>query len=271
VADPIYERGLGYLEDFTDDGRDHAFADLVGADGDETPFVPGFADKVVAIHNQLRINSCVSNAGFGAIQTRRSALGHIDPHGARLWGYYLAKADIGIEDFDFGSQIRGFFRSVNHFGFLAEKDYKYGYDTSKHATPPPPLAYHRAIDQKTRGDQMRYRRIFEKGAARVLRIKQALAKDMPVVFGTDVSRDFVRGILGTVVHPPIDIPLAGGHAMYLVDYDAERDAFLAVSSWGTGFGDGGMVWLSASYLAWEGTRDLWVVEWPAPYMTKEAA
>ncbi|MEO1028560.1 MAG: C1 family peptidase [Pseudomonadota bacterium] len=82
--------------------------------------------------------------------------------------------------------------------------------------------------------------------------KQALANRMPVVFGMRVSReDFARaGATGEMRAPENGVwnPAMGGHAMLMVGYDDDKNAWLARNSWGPGWGHGGYVWIEYDFL-----------------------
>jgi hypothetical protein len=266
-------RGFGWLPDPPDDGRDepHHFAHLVSRLGAPIllPEEASMQRHVRSVLEQGPLNSCVANAGFQAMRMRRSALGTDDPLGARHFGYFVSRADHGMADFDLGTHNRSFFRGVAKFGFLAEDDYPYGYDWLRANTPPPPVAYHRAFDHRRADEEplLSYRRIHEEGEERIDRIMQALALDMPTVFGTQVSHDFVDGIdiEAHVQDPPLGKAIAGGHAMVIVAYNG-KGHFLVLSSWGERWGIRGYCWMSADYLMWALSRDLWVIDRPPLYI-----
>lgn len=265
-------RGVGCLPD-PPDARDelHAF----GAKG-PTPTPPlALPDDVDlrehehGVLDQRSANWCVSHAGFQGFRVRRSAMGTVDPLGAVHFGYYLARSEHGMADIDLGTYNRAFFRAVARFGFLASGDDPYGGDLRYVNTPPRPVAYHRAFDQKTRSGEPEpsYRRILETGQDRLLRIRQALAMKMPVVFGTEVSKAFRegRGVDRYVLSPPVGEPDLAGHAALLMGYSYQGH-FLCLNSYGVDWGIEGYCWMSAEYLTWPLTRDLWVIDRPPAYV-----
>lgn len=75
-------------------------------------------------------------------------------------------------------------------------------------------------------------------------IKGAIADGNPVVFGIKVSESFVKHHgNGVYSRQPTEESL-GGHAMVLVGYDDDRQAFRLQNSWGQNWGDQGHAWIS---------------------------
>lgn len=272
----IWGRGLGYRPDQPDDGRDLLFVDhrkFFGLRQSVSGQRIDLSRWVKQIYHQGPISSCVSNAGFAAIQLRHAAWTEGDTRelptlmGARLWGYYLARDMAGVAKFDVGCRLRDFFRCLNHYGFLLESEYSLGYDVEQWRKKPPPLSFRRAIDRRQRdpvtgrGATVGYYRIYGEGDDLVEQICESLEREMPVVFGTNVTRAFVAGELGErpVERPRESEPIAGGHAMYVVGYDPDLSAFRVVSSWGEEWGDKGACWMDESYFTWGSTQDIWAI------------
>ncbi len=68
----------------------------------------------------------------------------------------------------------------------------------------------------------------------------ALANGLPVVFGMTIHQDFVHlGAHGVAKMPTWRDRTAGGHAMFLTGYDAEREVFTGHNSWGERWGKNG--------------------------------
>lgn len=85
---------------------------------------------------------------------------------------------------------------------------------------------------------------FETVAPRVLNIKQQLASRRPVVIGAEISREFKDGKLGQDVVWRQSSLAIEPHAMLLVGYDDQRQAFRLMNSWGRDWGDSGFAWLA---------------------------
>jgi C1A family cysteine protease len=211
-----------------------------------------------AVLDQERLGSCVWQAIAKLLWSSHVRQGIASPKLCSiLAGYYISRAYAGTERYDSGTHLRTGFRALNKFGFCPEDEWPYL--IGRFAEMPPTNAFRKAFDQK---DPTDYYRIHETGNERLDAIKRAIAVGLPVAFGTDVSRAFCDGELGKVWdHPTGEI--AGGHAMVLSGYDG--DVFDVLNSWGEGWGDGGWGRMSADYVAWEGTRDLWVAKHAPPY------
>jgi len=74
-------------------------------------------------------------------------------------------------------------------------------------------------------------------------IKGQLARGNPVVFGMQISESFRRVRPGEV-YDDTESPRIGGHAMVIVGYSEEKQAFRLLNSWGTRWGEGGLGWVS---------------------------
>ena len=77
-------------------------------------------------------------------------------------------------------------------------------------------------------------------AAEVDRVKEQLARGVPVIFGTFTTAK-LGALRGDDVLQDDDVP-GEGHAMLAVGYDDGRRAFLIQNSFGTGWGSNGYGW-----------------------------
>lgn len=214
--------------------------------------------------DQRNIGSCVANAVLQAVRASHVKQGAQSPLlGSRLFTYFCSRLYHNDTRNDFGTYLRTAFASLNKFGFCPEGDWPYEDIKRRFSRIPPTSAFRAAIDQRS---PTTYRRIYEEGQDRLDAIKQALFLGYLVAFGTNVSTAFVDGDIGSApIKPPINQPIAGGHAMCFVGYD--EDGFDVVNSWGTGFGENGYCTFSPEYVAWPGVRDLWIVEHAPRYST----
>lgn len=251
--------GLGWQPDppkgpkETQDFDSHDLLTRVGAP-DHVPASHNLADQIVDVLDQGRIGSCVANAGMQALRMSHIRQGIKDPPlGSRLWGYFLARFTHGDEKNDSGTYIRAFFRVVSKAGFPDEKYWPY--HPEKFAQQPPSNAYTKAHDQIAAGN-LSYFRIYERGDQRLAVIRRAIAAGYPVVFGTQVTNDFLNGRASIYDMPRGNI--AGGHAMAFYGYD--KDGFDVVNSWGEDWGQAGTTRFTNAYVAWPQTSDLWIVE-----------
>jgi hypothetical protein len=78
--------------------------------------------------------------------------------------------------------------------------------------------------------------------------KAPLAAGNPVIVGMLVGDDFQKIKSG---HPPYVGPPTGeteGHALAVVGYDDDKQAFRIINSWGDDWGDAGYAWVSYDYM-----------------------
>jgi C1A family cysteine protease len=215
---------------------------------------------IPTILDQGNLGSCVTNAGAQAVRAALIRAGN--PHAllaSRLFAYYYARAiSPGDTSVDSGTQIRCFFDVIRKLGYCPEAFWSY--DIAKFTKMPSKEAFRQAIDQKT---SIGYYRIDSVGQQRIADICTAVAAGYVVVFGTTVGLNFVTYTSSSpALVPPTDS--LGGHALCVVGYRPGPTPgsvdFLIVNSWGADYGDAGYCWMSDAYLAWEATRDLWIVE-----------
>lgn len=237
------------------DQRDRSAEEVLAAAG-PLPDFASWRSLIVDVLDQGATSSCVANAIMQAIRASHRRQGVERPElGSRLFGYRLSRALHGNADDDGGTYLRTFFKALNQFGFPRESVWPF--DLGLVNASPSWVAKRAALDQSR---PPVYRRIYSSGAERVTDVKRALSLGHLVCFGTDVSVTFASSGFRQIgpVDPPVGQAIAGGHAMCVVGYDG--DTFDVVNSWGEGWNRGGYVALSADYLAWSQTRDLWIVE-----------
>ena len=265
-------RGLGWLPDLQRSAAarpDWTFAAQVArlSNPPTCPQAHSNRGLVVDVLDQGPLNACVPCAGFQAVRMAQLRQGATTPLlGARLFGYYLARATLGLARFDSGTNFRAFFWVLNQYGFLPERDYLWGYDITQFAQAPPTAAYQMAYDLRS---PTRYWAI-EDGPARVEQVRQAVAMGYGVCIGLMVDQDFMDWRIDPSA--PLDPPRMGlmlGHAMLVEGYDGDK--FTILNSWGAGFGDDGRCLVSADYLT--EACAMWVVEQAprAPRSTRRSA
>ncbi len=243
------KRGLGWRED-NPDPRDIPFErlGLAGA----APSSASLAAHCTVL-DQGGTQSCVAQAiAQGLLVAHRAAgnLGYALP--SRRFLYWHARGYGGDELVDMGTLLRACMKGQIAFGSPAEQHCPW--DERLINRSPAWAAYRHAFDQRgLRG----YYRIVTAGDERLDEIRQAIAAERPVAFGTGVSRDFVNGVSAGLA---FDVPssIVGRHAMLVVGYEPGR--FRVCNSWGRYWGDGGFGWLTEDYLAWESTKDVWALD-----------
>lgn len=253
---------VGYLPD-EKDNRDWKFKHFAQSKNLQKLSSASLRDNVVEVLNQLNIGSCVANSGFQGIRMSQirqlKDLGKYNsnnppPLGSRLFGYYNPRSYHNATSIDSGTYIRYFFKALNKFGFCPE--YIMPYNTVDFDKRPSHAVYKAAYDQK---DPTDYYRIEETGEERLEQIELAISNGYPVVFGTEVSKDFCMGInINDVIDPPINLTIAGGHAMLIEGFEDKK--YTILNSWSDEFGNDGRIVFSADYIMWAKTQDLWVVK-----------
>lgn len=211
------------------------------------------------ISQQGGLGSCVANAvcdAFELVLGARLPIGSPPPQLSRLGLYTVCRQYDGTFPADAGTYCRTGLRQASKIGCCLESDYPYV--ESLVGTPLPTEMVVRASENRLSN----YRRIVTTGAARSRQIQQAIAEEKPVIFGTIVGSNFDDPALGAVLSPPSDAQ--GGHAMVVVGYrytPSGEVEFRIRNSWGTAWGENGYTWFTESYMTWDRTSDLWVVDW----------
>lgn len=220
---------------------------------------------VADILDQGHLGSCTCNAVAQAyrISLIRQNPGIAPPLVSRLFLYYLARAIDRETDIDAGTYLRNVFLALTTFGAPDESFWPYSDDSMPGApfTQKPPLdVLSLAYDQRAQNGVPAYLRIDTSGNERIIDIKRAIAAGHAVVFGTQVSNDFVSGNFDPTrpLSPPLNQSIAGGHALTLGEYD--RDDFTGPNSWGESFGLRGWFRFTAEYLAWDESSDFWILD-----------
>lgn len=242
-------RKLGWVPE-PDDIRDWSASERLGSAG-PVPVRCDNSELVLSILDQGQYSSCVANAAVQAIRASHVRQGAKNPPlASRLFTYFISRRMHGAELRDEGTYVRSCFGAVAKVGFCPEEAWPYSEDVNQ---MPSFGALRSAVDQR---HPTEYRKIYEGGSARVDMVKRALAAGQLVVFGTDIASPFINAT-DEVVLPPVGLPILGGHAMVAVSYD--RDVFRVANSWSESWGDRGYFSMSADYMAWSQTRDLWIV------------
>ena len=215
-------------------------------------------ELVVDILDQGSLGSCTTNAVGQAVRASHVRQGVLHPKLlSRLFAYWWARAYDHTTNEDAGAHLRNVCAALNKFGFCPEELWPYDDGPERFKRMPDMRAASAAFDQRS---PTTYTRIYETGNARVDMVKRAIAAKHLVVFGTDVSVDFAsnRGT-DVPIPPPKGLSIAGGHAMCWCDYD-KNDTFGVVNSWSDKWGQNGFARFTAEYVAWDNTRDIWIIE-----------
>ena len=210
-------------------------------------------EEYTPISDQQNVSACVTNAICDALEI---VLAHSRndrenvPQLSRRWLYWTSRSYDGTTHLDEGTYVRTGLLQATMVGVCDENVCPY--DTDKVFEPPSLEAVIRASENKIDG----YFFIDTKREQRLRDIDTALHADHPVVFGTDVGRQFLDFHSTELLEPPLD--REGGHAMVIVgvQHVAGKRQYLIRNSWGTRYRNGGRAWMSEDYLMWEKTREL---------------
>lgn len=243
----------GYVEDGPGNDLLYSSSPLTTTPLENNPSLKKYFKEV---SNQYPINSCVGNATADAFEAQIAQRKGIEPSQvpnlSRLFIYWNAR---NLENppgghKDDGTRIRLAFDSLARYGAPSETTYPYV--ISKVNDRPTLRSYREAIQHRI----SKFYRIDGTGNERIGQIKQALSAGCPVVFGTKIANSF-KAYRGGTIYLPKDSYI-GGHAMCLVSWSEEKQAFELRNSWGESWGISGYGWIHKSYIASNVARDFWV-------------
>jgi C1A family cysteine protease len=200
-----------------------------------------------AAYDQADLGSCTANALAGLLQFD----GEPDMP-SRLFIYYNERLIEGTTSDDAGAAIADSVRAVAQYGYCREATWLY--DTRRFAERPPQAAYSEAQPHRITD----YGKLDQTAEA----LKGALPAGRPVTFGFDVYESFESAAVAKSGVMPMPRPgekILGGHAVLLVGYDDNRQAFLVRNSWGEGWGLKGYFWMPYAYALSSHASDFWVV------------
>jgi len=174
---------------------------------------------------------------------------------SRLFGYYATRKIQGTIEEDSGASIRDTIKAGVKYGVADELDWPY--DIGRFAEEPPAALWEFASRHKVTS----YHAIADGDIATM---KSILSMGSLIGFGFDVYDYFMSSAMareGFLRPPSPGETFQGGHAVTLVGYDDEKQAFLVRNSWGTRWGLNGYFWMSYDYVANTALcSDFWVVK-----------
>jgi len=205
------------------------------------------------VEDQGQTGSCVANAIVGALEVhqRKAKLPVTDL--SRLYLYYNARALARRENEDCGSFIHHGMAALMAFGVCEER--MWPYLEPMFTTRPTEACYQNA----TRYEAVQFARTPRGHSALA-----ALAQGLPVAFGMSVPGNcyHAAGQTGTMPEPS-ELPDPGqpsGHAMLLVGYDLDKQAYLVRNSWSANWGLDGYCWIPFKIMdEWSSEDHFWAV------------
>jgi len=212
-------------------------------------------------YNQGSLGSCVFNAISANVQYlfHRQRQPNFMP--SRLFGYYLAREEMGTVQEDSGTTIRIGMKVINEYG-ICKEDPTWPYIEEKFNIRPPQAAFEEAELHQA----LRYERVRQNAAD----IETRLSQGYPICFGIAVYKSFDESAKkhGRVPMPnPGKLPNGkerdeyfGGHALLMIGYDQEQNHFIVRNSWGVEWGDKGNIYIPYDYILNEDLAvDFWTI------------
>lgn len=216
------------------------------------------ADYLEAVDVLDRVKAKIKN-GMAEREAVAEAVAEV-PNFSRLFLWWNGRNEMDPprhKDIASGCYNRLIMDVASRFGVCKEDLWPYNEDLLPPNNEPRPIvrpslsAYRNARGHMTSS----YHAILDSGDVRLEKVVKALQATPGVMFGTALGSDF--GSCGDkVIYKPSTI--RGRHAMVIVGYDRDKSAFKVRNSWGRQFGVDGYCWMHESYIAWRGTRSLWV-------------
>lgn len=239
---------LGWVPDLPDH-RDHKFSMLEGL---PLPSLVDLRGQDSPIEDQGPLGSCTSFAAGAAFRFDLRKQGLQDFVTSHLFEYYNSRPR-NQKGVDSGASIRAAIKAVGTYGICPETEWPY--EINRFAAKPPPKSYTDALQDRA----ISYLRVSQGLTA----MKNCLAQGFPVVIGISVYESFESHTVettGMVPMPGLSEQLLGGHALLVVGYRDSDQHFIVRNSWGTGFGDGGYIYLPYAYLGDSNlASDFWTV------------
>ncbi|HWF27238.1 MAG TPA: C1 family peptidase [Mycobacterium sp.] len=236
AQDWSHVRGFGWRPQLPD-ARDMLYMarlkDLPPVEYDLRPSMP-------AVYDQGQLGSCTGNAIAAAMEYERDRQGLSDFVPSRLFIYYNERALEGTVSSDSGAVIRDGIKAVNREGVCPET--LWPYDIGVFTVKPPKRCYVAA----KKDTAVQYEAIQTLGD-----LKDAIASNLPVVFGFTVYQSFESQSVAQTGVMPMPKPseaTVGGHAVVAVGYSDPKGHLIVRNSWGPSWGDRGYFYMPYEYL-----------------------
>lgn len=209
---------------------------------------------LIPVYDQGYIGSCVANSVSSCYRYEvAQLLGNFNFDPSRLFVYYNARLIDGNQNWDAGTWIRSGFKTMAKDGLAPEVDWPY--DTSKVTTKPVQVAY-------TNGKKniiVEYAKVPQS----IDTIKQVLMSGAAISFGFNVYESFEQGnwwyTTGIMPVPKSDENILGGHAVTIIGWDNQKQAFLIQNSWGKDWGLKGKFYMPYTFLVSKECDDFWCI------------
>ena len=201
-------------------------------------------ENMPPIYNQDKLSSCTGNAIAAAIHYIISKSEYDDIEPSRLFIYYNERLLEDNTGQDAGAYLYDGIKSVATFGVCDET--LWPYDINMVNVKPSQKCYEWAFTEIST-------KYFMIDSNNTNDIKNVLASGYPVLCGIMVYESFKNDSAtqtGNISTPNVKKEkLLGGHAICIVGYDDNKQAFIVRNSWGTTWGDNGYCYIPYDYIA----------------------
>ena len=229
IAQAAFAQGaiLETLDDLRDNQEPAGFRGTV-------PERVDLSSKMPAVRSQFTTSSCVSWAStYAAASFALRARGPVSLTLSPSFTYNQVSRDQWCGT---GTTISATLNLLRDVGALPIEEF--AFDGGWCGRQPTPTQLERARQFRIRGWAA-----FD--ASAVIKVKEQLARGVPVVFAMNVTPK-VRALRGDAVLNEDDVP-GEGHAMVAVGYDDAKQAFLIQNSWGPSWGNKGYGWFGYDF------------------------
>jgi cathepsin K len=242
IIPPYEKHGVGVLPDPKDE-RDYKLRSFI--DDEYVPKQASIKEYTNTIRDQLYTNSCVGFALSAAYETAWNINIQDNIRISPLQIYYEARKVQGWQNEDKGCYLRDALMQSKILGLTMEQFHPF--HPARVNEEPGFIANFAA----------RYHKVTNFYRCYTLKdIKRSIANKHPVVIGMRVNNAFMRYQGNEVFRTPITDGY--GHAMLIVEYSDEKQAFLMHNSWGGRWANDGYVWLDYDVFM-KNYYDAWMV------------
>lgn len=200
-----------------------------------------------SVKQQGIMSSCSAHAAVLVYELSRNMIAMPAPEGSELYLYYWARHYDGSFPEDGGTRGRDIMKALYKQGCCPEK--LMPYDDRKPMITPPMFANDFAKFFKIKT----YTRLTE-----INQIKQSLAENKPVWLGVPIWSSWMT-VDTNIPLPHPNARAIGGHAIAIIGYDDDKQAFYIQNSWGNRWANNGFAWLPYKYFDKISWWDAWQI------------
>lgn len=259
----MHQRGLGYIPDSHDKSRDVSIRALLGARM-RSPNPTSFLKYLTAVHDQGKSSTCVGFTFAEGVQLSCAAIGtpieFPSPTAIYVGALAIERKNSGKDPstplIDAGCQPLLAVQSMSEWGIPADTQWPLGGFDENRVTEEPTLEQLQASSSFELHQMYR----INEGTETTLDDVQRALEHNPVAIGSQIDKAFQDYDGKSVLGPPVnDINLIGGHMQLIIGwhYDAKGNVvFIMLNSWGRGWGDSGLYYVSPAYLTSKYVSDI---------------